>query len=171
MRLAMHGLYGLSILGFFIALFASYLNITPLVSLAEAGIPFYEGYISSDTYFYLLFVLFLLANVPIFVLIQTLNRLPGTMLISPRPSFWKQDRNHAEGLKRLWKNYGYAVMSGLNMVLLALSVNIMMANHIDGNVPVSYLWMYPVSLLILGFSILLPLVRMFIPRLNFMPSK
>lgn len=166
MKIIMHFLVGASTLGFLILLFLSYRDMTPLFNLANAGIPVLDEYLGRDYFFYGMFVMFLLFNLPIFGLIRSVDRIPALLLPSLRPAVWKKDQESKSALKRLYKNWGYALMCAFNVLFIALSLNITAYNHQDGNVQMKYNDLISISIIVLGFTLLLPMVRLIIPTIN-----
>ncbi|GAB4026419.1 hypothetical protein [Spirosoma koreense] len=137
----------LSILGFLVALFSSYVSYPEEVAVRFDELRRPIQTINRETIFYLAVAIFIINNTLINVVAKLFLRVPTAQVPIPNQNIWVAHRSQ---LNEIFKNWFYALTASINTVVALGLFVLSLLNRSDRSMqPFDYAWLLPVSTLIL----------------------
>ena len=137
----------ISTLGFVLSLFSSHVSYPGEVAVRFNSLGQAVQYINRDVLFYSVIAIFLIVNVLVNAVVRLFPKIPMATLTVPHQPIWADNR--AE-LNTVFTNWFYGLMCAVNTILaLGLFVLSLLNRSTSTNSPESYVWLLPMSMLIL----------------------
>ena len=149
----------LSIIGFLISLFSSYISFTEEVAVRFDDLNQPIQTMNRETIFYLAIAVFIVSNTFLTLLRKLFVRVPMAQLPVPNQAVWAAHRTQLNTIFAQWFSM---LISAINTIM-ALGLFVLSSlNRGDRNMPPSdYIWLLPVSTVILIAVIVVLPIRLF----------
>ncbi|MGB3616517.1 MAG: hypothetical protein WBA12_00220 [Catalinimonas sp.] len=122
----------LSILGFVVALFGTYKDLTDVVAISfDGGTRGLQ--INRDVYFYGAVALLLVGNVLFFVLARVLPSVPKQLFRIPAAGYWHRDMLHRRALDRILTGWIYGLAAVYNFFIIVAMTMVESGNQVEGD--------------------------------------
>ncbi|WP_420146568.1 hypothetical protein [Spirosoma sp.] len=149
----------LSILGFLLSLFASYISYPEEVAVRFDDLKQAIQTVNRETIFYVAVAIFIINNTLNNLMIKLFRRVPTAQIPVPNQEVWAAHRSQ---LDEVFTNWFYSLTAAINTVLALGLFVLSLLNRSDRSMqPYDYAWLLPVVTVIL-ISVLVSLpIRLF----------
>lgn len=149
----------LSILGFIVALFSSYISYPDKVAVRFDELKQPIQSIDRETIFYIAVAIFLVNNTLTNAVINLFQRVPTAQVLVPNQPIWAA---HRLQLNAIFRNWFYALTAAINTILALGLFVLSLLNRGDRSMqPYDYAWLLPMStFMLIAVLVSLP-IRLF----------